>query len=87
MTRRQLLRRVTGVDHIGGERWRSRPEPVALRFDRLTADECEGAARVRASLDEFGLSGVSDEDLDFMICLHERLTGEREMPCSGMVDR
>lgn len=83
MTRRQLLRRVTGVDETGGGRWRKRPVPADLRWDVLTADECEAAARVRASLDELGLSGISDEDLDFLICLNQRLTGARAVPCCG----
>jgi hypothetical protein len=81
VTRRQLLQRVTEVDQTGGERWRKRPVLSDLRWEVLTAAECETAAQTRAHLDAVGLPGLSDAELDFMICLNERLAGERDAPC------
>jgi hypothetical protein len=82
MTRKALLRRVTGVDETGGARWRNRPVVPALHWDALTGDEGEAAARVRGELDRVGLEGVSDAALNFLVCLNHRLTGEQDAPCS-----
>lgn len=78
---RALLRRLSAVDWTGGTPWRSRPDPDDIRWEALTADECERAADVRERLDESGFSGIPDADLDFLICLNERLAGEHDAPC------
>jgi hypothetical protein len=78
---RVLGRRVVTVDRVGGERWRTLPEPVELRLDLLTPAELEHAEIVRERLDAVGLADLRDDDLDFCLCLHERLSGERDEPC------
>ena len=47
----------------------------------MTASELEVAARVRGELERVGLDGINNDDLDFCICLNERLSGQRETPC------
>ena len=66
---------------VHSERHWIRSEISDLRLDLLTAAECEAAASVRDNLDAVGLSGISDAELDFYLCLHERLTGQRDAPC------
>jgi hypothetical protein len=78
MTTVRLKQRVAQLHRAGPVR---QPTRIDLRFDVLTAAECERAARTRGRLDQRGLHGISDDDLDFSICLNERISGQREGPC------
>ncbi len=77
---RRLARRLAGVD-AAAERWRRAAAESELDLSMLTPAELERAAAVRERLDAVGLSGISDADLEFRLCLHARLGGDREEPC------
>jgi hypothetical protein len=78
---RALVRRLTVVDRIGGGRWRQRPVRLDLDVGMLTAAECERAAEAAERFNGLGLSGIPDDDLQFWLCLGERLAGARIEPC------
>jgi hypothetical protein len=76
----RFSKRVTVIEQLAKEQW-GRPEPSQLHWEVLTPAEAALAQVLNERLWAVGVEGLTDEELDQAICLHERLAGGRGEPC------